>query len=317
MTVNRWVQWALAGSLLCASGLAMAVAPVEDAMPEGSQASVSDADYTTTSDHVGGETHHDVVPTPSSGDDSGHRTRWEDTSDDADFHPPAPANTNTQSDNNASSLAQLTQQVNNMAAMNLPERLDELQHSIAQLRGQLQVQQHALQQLQAQVAHAPKGGASHVSPKLKTVRTSKPVVVKHPSLAEQPQQDNAEASQKAYTTAFDALMNKQYSTAKIGFEAYLQHFPQGAYVSNANYWLAEIALVKRQYKEAQKRLAIVINQFPNSSKYPDARYKLAMTHLRTHQTQLAKEELQALSHDFAGKTVGRLADIALEQLDLD
>jgi len=313
MTVNRWVQWTLAGSLLSATGLGMAVAPVEDAMPEGSQASVSDADYTTTSDHVGGETHHDVVSTPSSDDDSDHRTRWEDTSDDADFHPPAPAHTNTQNDN----LAQLTQQVNNMAAMNLPARLDELQHSIAQLRGQLQVQQHALQQLQAKVAHAPKGGASHVSPKFRAVRTTKSVTVKHPSLAEQPQQDNAEASQKAYTTAFDALMNKQYSTAKTGFEAYLQHFPQGAYVSNANYWLAEIALVKRQYQEAEKRLAIVINQFPNSSKYPDARYKLAMTHLRTHQTQLAKEELKALSHDFAGKTVGRLADIALEQMDLD
>ncbi len=315
MTVNRWVQWTLAASLLCTTGLAMAVAPVEDAMPEGSQASVSDADYTTTSGHVSGEAHHNVAPTPASGDDSDHRTRWEDTSDDADFHPPAPANTNTQSDNNASSLAQLTQQVNNMAAMNLPERLDELQHSIAQLRGQLQVQQHALQQLQAKVAHASKGGASH-SPKLRAVRTTKPVA-KHPSLAEQPQQDNAEASQKAYTTAFDALMNKQYSTAKTGFEAYLQHFPQGAYVSNANYWLAEIALVKRQYKEAEKRLGIVISKFPNSSKYPDARYKLAMTHLRMHQTQLAKEELRALSHDFAGKTVGRLANIALEQMDLD
>lgn len=315
MKVNRWVQCALAGLLLCWTAVGMAVAPVEDALPDGS-AAVSDADDMTTSDHVGGEAHHELAPEPTSGDDSDHRTRWEDTSDDADFQPPAPAHTNTQSNNNASSLAQLTQQVNNMAAMNVPARLDELQHSIAQLRGQLQVQQHALKQLEAKLAGASKGGALHTSPKLKPLHTVKPAGVKHVA-ATVAQKNTAESSQEAYTNAFDALMNKQYGTAKTGFQAYLANFPQGAYVSNATYWLAEIALVKRQYKEAEKRLGVVINQFPNSSKYPDARYKLAMTHLRMHQTQLAKEELQALSHDFSGKTVGRLADIALEQLDLD
>ncbi len=316
----QWVKWLLAGSLALWSTAGMAwsfgsapQAPVEEAQADDSGTTLEtseEAQPEVSQPEADASDQQEEKPSYTT-----ERATWEDSAEESrgERGPAIHQEASADQDSDASSnVEQLSRQVNNIVNMNLPGRIDELQQAVARLRGQLQVQQHQVQQLKLTLSARAKARPVFKSA-LKV--SAKPVAPSAVAAAQS--QDTAASSQKAYSQAFDALMKKQYSEAKTAFLDYVQRYPNGAYISNAYYWLAEIALVKRDYDAAQKRLNIVIKLYPTSSKYPDARYKLAMTHLKMHQTAKAREELQALSHEYAGKTVGRLASIALEQLDLD
>ena len=192
----------------------------------------------------------------------------------------------------APDIARIQQQVNNIVAMGLPQKIHALQQQLAQLRGQLQQQAHQLQAMKRVNATV-----THAAPKALSVGVA--------------------AKKASYHQAFTQLVNKQYASARTQFKRYIKEQPNGLYVSNAYYWLAEIALIERRYADAEASLKVIIQRYAHSQKYPDARYKLAMTHRKMHRDQEAKVELEGIKRDFPASTVARLASIALEQMALE
>ncbi|MFA6038252.1 MAG: tol-pal system protein YbgF, partial [Legionellales bacterium] len=86
--------------------------------------------------------------------------------------------------------------------------------------------------------------------------------------------NNAGNDLGAYQAAYNFLQNKKYPEAIAGFNAYLSAYPKGDYVANSEYWLGEIHLIQHQYPQAEKAFSRVVNDYPAHQKAADALLKL-------------------------------------------
>lgn len=204
-------------------------------------------------------------------------------------------------------VKRLEQQTNNMANMNMPQEISRLQQEVAELRGQLQQQQHATEQLTKQLAAMLQSNqntatAAAVAPMPASSASSAAVSA-----------DVAEAT--TYQKAFSLLAKRDYVGAKQGFTNYLAHFDGGKFVPDAHYWLGEINLQDKQYKAAEKEFDTVLKQYPNAGKVPDARLKLAIIHAAQGNVAQAKKELMEIKRQSPNSTAAQLANIRLQQLE--
>lgn len=217
-------------------------------------------------------------------------------------------------------LVRMQQQINNLANMNLPQQISDLQQALAQLRGQLQVQARDLKLLNnqqrsfyqdlnqriEQLKNLNSGGGSNNSGNTKsnsnaTNQTSNNIHMKDAS---------------AYQAAFNLLVQKHYDKSQAAFQGYLNDYPNGQYVSNGHYWLGEIYLVQQHNKQAAQEFQTVITKFPKSPKLADAKLKLAIIHANAGKIAQARRELMQLKKEHPGSTAAQLAGIRLQQLDI-
>jgi tol-pal system protein YbgF len=205
-------------------------------------------------------------------------------------------------------VKRLEQQMNNLTAMNMPEQISRLQQELAELRGQVQETNHALERLTAQLntSSALKNPTAPVSASTPSPSASVPASV--PASAGM---DEA----NSYQAAFMALTKRDYAKAEQGFNAYLQRYEKGQFAPDAHYWLGEIHTLNKKLTEAESEFSLLIKQFPSASKVPDARLKLAIVHAMQGRTADAKTELQDIVKKYPGTTAAQLAKIRLQQLD--
>src|SRR5262249_36136136 len=148
----------------------------------------------------------------------------------------------------------------------LSGRLQEQQHTIAQLQNQQRSFYDDLSHRVQQVAHP--SGVLPASDKRSQSVTDKPAVA------------DAELKDSAiYRLAFSLLVKKQYDNALSEFQNYVTHYPQGAFVANAYYWLGELYLKKKDFDKAQQSFTRLTSQYPTSNKVPEAQLKLATIHI--------------------------------------
>ncbi len=216
-------------------------------------------------------------------------------------------------------VRRLEQQVNNIANMNLPSQITQLQQQIAQLRGQLEVQGHDLQLINKQLRNFYKDLDNRIS-QLSNLNAANNNtagvsntkidnnVMKAPTSV-QLQDANA------YQLAFSMLTNHQFDKAKQSFSAYLNQYPNGKYVADAHYWLGEIYLTKKDYKNANTEFQTVISKYSSSSKVSDAKLKIAIIHANTGKIDQAKTELNSIKKSHPDSTAAQLANIRLQQID--
>jgi tol-pal system protein YbgF len=222
------------------------------------------------------------------------------------------------------SYQQISQQVQNIANMNLPQQISELQQKIQALQGQLQVQQHNLQLLNIQQRSfyedlnqrinqisALSSSASPSDYSAKTAQNIKNQVTQPLSTS-----TNANANETTmYQNAFQLIMQKQYSNAQRALNRYLTQYPKGIYADSAHYWLGEIYLLQDRLSPAIKEFKTVINQYKTSNKISDAKLKLASIHLQQGNVALARREMQQIKQNYPNSTAAQLATIQLQQLN--
>lgn len=80
----------------------------------------------------------------------------------------------------------------------------------------------------------------------------------------------------AYTIALDAYKKGGAKQAIAPMQNFIKNYPNSIYTGNAYFWLAEfqLAIDPPNYNEAKKNYEIVAAKFPNSSKAPRALYQL-------------------------------------------
>lgn len=230
--------------------------------------------------------------------------------------------------------------------LNLVNTIQALQKEIQELRGQLEVQAHDLDELKQQqlnfyqdldarlnhtdapLNHSVKNdhnisaqtpikestSAAALSTNEKSMQTEIQTV---PALV-QPTTNHARINpadeQISYLAAYDLIKQKQFPQAAVALQQFLTHYPHGGYSANAHYWLGELYLAKKDYTNAITQFDTVIQNFKSSSKYAHSRLKLGYALAGSGRVGEAKEQLLAVMNLYPDTSAAQLAHVKLETL---
>ena len=86
------------------------------------------------------------------------------------------------------------------------------------------------------------------------------------------------AEQQAYQHALDILKSGRYEDAATAFREFIDAYPAGSYADNAQYWLGETYYVTRRYELAIEEYRRLISTYPNSQKLTGALLKIGYSH---------------------------------------
>ena len=185
--------------------------------------------------------------------------------------------------------------IGSRALMDLLKRVDDLQREIQELRGQVEVQAHALSRIKQsqrnyyldldkrlqQVGVA----ATEAASRLPGASIPPAVESDAASVREKPLQglkktapsgieSSLDREQVAYQKAFDLLKKKRYAEAITSLKAFLERYSGGQYAENAQYWLGETYYIMRQFKPSLNVFQRLLREYPTSSKINDALLKI-------------------------------------------
>ncbi|HRE32146.1 MAG TPA: YbgF trimerization domain-containing protein, partial [Candidatus Berkiella sp.] len=199
---------------------------------------------------------------------------------------------NSNWDNDAAS--QGNRMVEQRAALDTLKKIEYLQQEVMELRGKVEEQNYQLQQMQEhqkklyldldrrlrESGPAKTSGASLSEDETKTnsiqsnldaYASNRLAVTETAGL---PAQENEQAEEKIYQSAYRLIQNKDYEGALAGFKSLTSSYPNGKYVPNADYWLGEIYLVKGELNLAYEAFDRVCRNHPQHPKAADSLLKL-------------------------------------------
>lgn len=211
-------------------------------------------------------------------------------------------------------------------------QLEALQRELRTLRGQVEVQDHELKQMQRRerdlfsdidrrlrelerrggTAAAPYSPAqpttvppTSAAPST-TVLPAPPVVVAPLSAAAQEQQD--------YDAAFNLLKQGYYERAAKSFREFIQKYPRGPLADNAQYWVGEASYVVRDFRVALEEFQKIMTDYPTSAKTPDSLLKIGYSHYELGAYDQARTTLSQVIARYPNTTVAKSAEIRLEKM---
>ncbi len=199
--------------------------------------------------------------------------------------------------------------------LDLLRQLEELQTEVRQLRNNVEVQNHELNQLKSRqralyddldtrLREAERRGSA-------AAPAAPAVAVTAPALSA-PRVTTA-AQQQEYDAAFNLMKQGLYERAVKSFRTFLAKYPDSGLADNAQYWIAEGNYVLRNYKLALEEFTKVVNS-PQSTKAPDALLKIGYVHYELGAYDKARKTLGEVQKRFPGTGVARLAEVRLEKM---
>jgi tol-pal system protein YbgF len=246
-------------------------------------------------------------------------------------------------------LDRIERQLEGRGLIDLLNQLEKLQGDVQQLRGEIEVQNHQLEDMQrrqkdlyldidrrlqqlepgqpegaASVAPVP-GGMDDSSPpsyqappsyEMPAPAESPPVTVATPPVAPAPAAApvNTAEQQAEYEKALAILREGRYVEAATAFNQFLEKYPGSAYSDNAYYWLGETYYVTRDFDRALAAFNQLVGNYPMSPKLPGARLKIGYIYYEKQDWAAARQELGDLVTGYPGTTEARLADERLQRM---
>lgn len=246
-------------------------------------------------------------------------------------------------------INKLEQQINNINGQNFISKIDELQQRVQKQSGQLEDQEHKIEQLNSQLRSFYQDLNQRLErPSLEKPSLDKPIVEK-PKTTEITKEETIEAAaaiepaviatkkaneikpapvnepineprndkaflkeQQMYQTAIDLLPDKKYEASGSKLRDYLKLYPKGAYVANAHYWLGEINFLQKHYDAAEEEFKVVLDKYSKSKRASDAMFKLALVHQNQGRESQSKQELRQVIKRYPGTSASRLAKAQLD-----
>nr|VFK41697.1 MAG: tol-pal system protein YbgF [Candidatus Kentron sp. TC] len=232
--------------------------------------------------------------------------------------------------------------IGSQALMDLLKRVDDLQREIQELRGQVEIQAHAL----SQIKRSQRNHYLDVDKRLQQVevateaettipRTSRLPGAKTPPPAVEPnaasvRKQSSERLEKAipgdialpsdreqeaaYQKAFDLLKKKHYSEAITSLKAFLEQYSGSRYAENAQYWLGETYYIMRQFKPSLNTFQKLLREYPTSPKISDALLKIGYAQDELGQRVEAQRTLGNLIKQSPNSTQAHLARKRLQKI---
>lgn len=228
------------------------------------------------------------------------------------------------------------------AVLDLLNEIDRLQALVQQMRGELEVQGHRIEQLRTQQRQAladfdrrlrelerGAGQQQTQAPDEDGTRTVRPpqMIVTPPVAGARktpPAASDAaagprpskptESEQQAYDAAFDLMKQGMYGQAAGRFREFLSRHPRGALADNAQYWIGEAAYVTRDFRTALEEFGKVLTAYPDSAKVPDALLKIGYTYYELGEYDKARETLNQVTARFPSTAVAKSAELRLQRI---
>jgi len=233
-------------------------------------------------------------------------------------------------------LDRIERQLEGRGLIDLLNQMEQLQRNVQQLRGEIEVQTHTLEDLQRRqrelyldidrrlqqlesggapppVLSGPGTGTSPLSGPAGMATPPPPVAGQTPPSAAPPSATPAE-EQAEYDKALAVLREGRYADAAAAFNRFMVNYPESNYTDNANYWLGETYYVTRDFPRAMTTFSKLVEFYPQSSKVPDARLKIGYIHYENRDWNAARQELSGLVTDYPGTTAARLAGDRLQRM---
>ncbi len=111
-----------------------------------------------------------------------------------------------------------------------------------------------------------------------------------------------------YLRAFGNYANGRYDAAILGFEAFLQNFPNNSYASNAHFWMADSYLKQQQLPMAFDTFNQMLQQYPQAPKAPDALLKIATIALQLDNPEQARAAVERLRRQYPDSAADKKAE---------
>lgn len=115
--------------------------------------------------------------------------------------------------------------------------------------------------------------------------------------AAQPQ-NNVDMAQALYDNGMQAFNNRQYEAALRSFSDFTKTYSKNKLVSNAWFWQGECQYQMKNYAEAALAYENVISGYPNSVKAPASYLKQGMCFLQLNKKPAAKQRLTELTRKY-------------------
>lgn len=208
----------------------------------------------------------------------------------------------------------------------LLNQLQELQQTVQELKGQIDTQNHTIDNLKNQQLTLYKD----LDDRLNLLNGKSGIAKPQPSIAEpiKPASDvsiseppnnhaknqNPADEQISYMAAYEFVQQKQYQKAQLALQEFVQQYPQSAYIPNAEYWLGELYLQNKNYASAIAHFENVVNNYPSSNKHAACLYKLGVTLAANGQTAEAKNKYQNVVQQYPDSDTAKLAQKQLNLL---
>ncbi len=236
-------------------------------------------------------------------------------------------------------LSRVERLLDTRSLVDLLNRVERLQSEVRDLRGEVELQSHTIQQLKRtqkelyvdvddRLSRIETGGSAAASSVTDPASAGAgPVVAAPPSAgAAEPTSPNIPveeppvptldpvAEQNAYQQAFNLLKQGRYDEAAGAFKEFLKTYPGGTYAANAQYWLGETYYVTRQFKPALGEFEKLLGQYPGSRKTTHAMLKIGYIRDELGQTKGARKVLGDLVAQYPNTTAAKLARERLQKL---
>ena len=114
-------------------------------------------------------------------------------------------------------------------------------------------------------------------------------------------------ARKLYDTAFKDLTAGDYQLAILGFNEYIETFPNTDLTDDAQFWIGECYYRQKDYSSAEKEFSKIETGYPNSDKMASVLYKLGRCCEETGNGKKAKEYFKSTVEKYPGTPEAELA----------
>jgi len=199
--------------------------------------------------------------------------------------------------------------------LEMQNQIESLRQEIAELRGALEVANHALATTERRQKDLYADTDARIR-KLEEAKTSINASVDEdvnevPAIAAQAEADIF----KAFKTAYNLSQEGKHKEAFDAFDAFIIQYPDSKYTPDAIYGLGYSQFALKNYTSSiasqQKLLAV----YPNSAKAPNAMYSIANSQIQLGQIDNAKKVLRSLIAKFPTSVVTPNAKSRLKVLE--
>jgi tol-pal system protein YbgF len=240
-------------------------------------------------------------------------------------------------------LDSIERKLDSRGLLEMLNRVEQMQRDIQQLRGEIEVQTHTLENIQrrsreqyldidrrlqqletGQAGTPPMDAVEESAAQMPTVvppATQAPpdmTGMPAPETQRPPQQTVApveQAGERAeYEQALAILREGRYDEATQAFNRFLASYPGSGYADNANYWLGETYYVTRDFDRALTTFTQLTETYPNSPKAPDSYLKTGYIYYEQQNWPDARQALDTVVSGYPGTTAARLAADRLQRM---
>lgn len=225
----------------------------------------------------------------------------------------------------------------NPTQQSLSSQVNNMQQEIQALRGELEVQAHAIETLKNQlnkevglqsktkikeqtapdeaVSLKETSAKSTQNPEINSpdkIKSEQPI---KPQVFDQtPTPKNPADEQVAYLAAYDLIKSKRYNDALAAMENFVKQYPRSGYTSNAEYWIGELFLARNMPAQALQHFENVLSQYPHSSKAAASALKIGYALAAMGQRDEAIARLKEVVKKYPDTAAAQLAKTKLDSL---